>query len=65
MITVEGRLVPWHPQITLAEVLESLDLAGLVVVVRLNGRLVSKPDFASTPVPDGAHIDPLPLIAGG
>ena len=65
MITVGGRSVPWQPGMTLAQVVAGLEAADLYAVVRLNGRLVSKPDFASTPVPDGAHIDPLPLIAGG
>jgi len=65
VITVGGRSVPWQPGMTLAQVVAGLEAADLYAVVRLNGRLVSKPDFASTPVPDGAHIDPLPLIAGG
>jgi sulfur carrier protein ThiS len=36
-----------------------------VAVVRLNGRLVSRPNFALTLVPDHAQVDLLPVIAGG
>jgi hypothetical protein len=50
---------------TMAQVMALLEDGGLYVVVRLNGRLISQPDFAATQVPDGAEIWPLPLIAGG
>lgn len=50
---------------TLAQVMETLEDGHLYAVVRLNGKLVSKPNFAGTPVPDSAEIQLLPLIAGG
>jgi sulfur carrier protein ThiS len=50
---------------TLEQVIAALEDGGLYVVVRMNDRLISKPDFASTHVPDGSEIHPLPLIAGG
>ena len=55
----------WQPGMTLAQVMESLEEGRLYAVVRLNGKLVSKPDFPTKAVPDGAKIEPLPLIAGG
>jgi thiamine biosynthesis protein ThiS len=65
VITVDGKSLPWHTGMTLEQVIAALEGGGLYVVVRMNDRLISKPDFASTHVPDGSEIHPLPLIAGG
>ncbi len=65
MIKVGDQTMTWQPGLTLAQVMESLEQGHLYAVVRLNGRLVSRPDFAKTRVPEGADIQPLPLIAGG
>ena len=55
----------WRPGLTLAQVMASFADGHLYAVVRMNGKLVSRPDFFTTTVPDGAEIQPLPLIAGG
>jgi len=55
----------WHPGLTLDEVVAALPDGHLYAVVRMNGRLVSRPDFANTRVPENAVVEPLPLIAGG
>lgn len=50
---------------TLADVIGQLEEGGFYAVVRLNGRLVSRPYFSTTPVPDDSKVLPLPLVAGG
>jgi thiamine biosynthesis protein ThiS len=65
MILVGDKEMILQPGMTLAQVMETLEDGQLYAVVRLNGKLVSRPDFDSTPVPDGAEILLLPLIAGG
>lgn len=65
MITVDDRPMQWHPGMTLSEVLAALPDGHIFAVVRLNGRLISKPAFDATPVEDNAVVEPLPLIAGG
>lgn len=65
MIDVDDRPVEWRQGMTLATLLAQLEDTGFVSVVRLNGRLVSSPQFDRTPVPDGAVIRLLPLVAGG
>ncbi len=65
MITVDDRHMEWQPGMTLAQLLASLEDGHIYAVVRLNGRLVSRPYFAVTEVPDEATIEPLPMIAGG
>lgn len=65
MISVDGRQVPWQEGITVATLLADIQDAYLYAVVRLNGKLVSRPNFEKTPVPDNAEVILLPMIAGG
>jgi sulfur carrier protein len=65
MIEVDGRQLPWSDDMTIASLLAELGEEKFCAVVRMNGRLVSSPDFETTPVPDKAQIRLLPLVAGG
>ena len=65
MIQVDDQPVEWEEGMTLASLLAQLENTGFVSVVRLNGRLVSSPQFDRTPVPDHAVIRLLPIVAGG
>lgn len=65
MIEVDGQKMPWHPSMTLESLLKKVDHKGLCAVVRLNGKLVSSPNFGKTVVQDNDTIQTLPLIAGG
>ncbi|MBW2094258.1 MAG: sulfur carrier protein ThiS [Deltaproteobacteria bacterium] len=64
MIRVDGRQVPWHEGMTVSTLLAEVD-AHFYAVVRLNGKLVSRPNFETTLVPDNAEVILLPMIAGG
>ena len=65
MITVGEQQIEWKPGITLDRLMAILEDGRLCMVVRLNGKLISRPNFAQTFVPDDAEVEPLPLIAGG
>lgn len=65
MIEVDGRKLPWTRNMTVASLLETLDNAAFCSVVRLNGRLVSSPQFPETKIEDESVIQLLPLVAGG
>jgi thiamine biosynthesis protein ThiS len=65
MIRVADQSMAWQSGMTVADVLGVLGKEADVAVVRLNGRLVSRPNFALTLVPDHAQVDLLPVIAGG
>ena len=65
MISVDGRQVPWHEGMTVGTLLADIQDAHLYTVVRLNGKLVSSPNFQTTPIPDNAEVILLPMIAGG
>ena len=65
MIEVDEKKMPWQETMTIASLLQPLENAEFCAVVRLNGKLVSSPDFEHTRIPDNAIIQLLPLVAGG
>jgi thiamine biosynthesis protein ThiS len=65
MIRIGEEKRAWHPGLTVAEVLQDVENSHHVAVVRVNGKLVSRPNFATTLVPDQAEVILLPMIAGG
>lgn len=65
MIEVDEKILPWSENMTMASLFETLENVEFCSVVRLNGKLVSGPQFAQTPVPDNSKIQLLPLVAGG
>ena len=65
MIKVGDQTIQWQPGLTLERLMACVDKGNCIAVVRLNGRLISRPDFAGTCVPDGADLEPLPMVAGG
>jgi sulfur carrier protein ThiS len=50
---------------TVSILLEGLRDSDSYAVVRLNGRIVSRPNFAATPVPDESEVILIPMVAGG
>lgn len=65
MIEVDGKQFAWSEDMTIATLLKKMDHVEFCSVVRLNGKLVSSPNFASTKIPDHSIIQLLPIVAGG
>ena len=65
MIYFDELELSWHEGLTLAGLLEQVADGQTYAVVKMDGRLVSRPNFEKTWVPDGARITPIPMIAGG
>lgn len=65
MVTVGEQSIAWREGMTVASLLATLQDGHIYAVVKLDGKLVSRPRFETTPVPDGARIIPIPMIAGG
>ncbi|MCP4672309.1 MAG: sulfur carrier protein ThiS [Desulfobacula sp.] len=65
MIKVDEKTVQWSKDLTIAQLLKTLDDVKFCSVVRLNGRLVSSPQFETTKIADNSKIQLLPLVAGG
>ena len=65
MIYVNDQPMDWYPGLTVARILENLEDGHLYAVVRLNGQLVSRPNFETIRVPENAVIEPIPMVVGG
>ncbi len=65
MIEVDKRKIPWKEGMTVSQLLEDVDESGQCAVVRIDGKVVCRPNFAKTPVPDESEVILVPMIAGG
>lgn len=66
MIRVNNRYqVEWRPGMTVQDLLAELKFSFRMIVVKVNGQVVLRPDFGTTPVPDGSDVQAIHLISGG
>ena len=66
MITVNQReRIPWHEQLTVRELLSTLNYTHTHLIVSINGTLVPHDSYASTTIPDQAEVRVIHLMAGG
>ncbi len=65
MITVNGKKVEWNNGMTVESLLAKMNYTFPKIVVRVNGKVVDKDEWAAYPVPDGAEVQAHHLIAGG
>ena len=66
MIRVNNQYeIEWRPGITVQDLLNELKFSFRLIVVKVDGVVVLRPDYATTPVPDGAEVQALHLISGG
>ncbi len=65
MITFDGKKISWYDGITIFKLLSRIEFGDRYAVVKLNGKLISKPNFKTTVISDNSDIVPLPMIAGG
>ncbi len=65
MISVNGEPLKWFPDKTVRDVINERNYLFPLLIVRINGRLVSREDYDSTIIPDGAEVDIIHLMSGG
>ena len=65
MIRVNGKKQPWHEGMTIEDLLEALGDPYPYAAVRINNRLVSKPNFKNHRIADDSEVFLIPLISGG
>lgn len=66
MIHVNAQYdVEHRPGMTVQDVLDALRFSFRMIVVKIDGKVVLKRDFATTVVPDGAEMQAIHLISGG
>jgi len=66
MIHVNAQYnVAYRPGMTVQDVLDALKFSFRMIVVKIDGKVVLRKDFATTEVPDGAEMQAIHLISGG
>jgi thiamine biosynthesis protein ThiS len=65
MIYLDGKEIPWHDGMTVADLLRQIGDSHPYAVVRVNDTVVSQPKFDMHQIPDQAEISLIPMIAGG
>ena len=65
MICVNDEQMEWETGMTVQDVLDRRRYTFPLIVVKVNGELVSKEAYGSYPVPDGADVKVIHLISGG
>jgi sulfur carrier protein len=66
MIRVNGQYdVEYVHGMTVQDLLATLKFSFRMIVVKVDGRVVLRKDYATTEVPDGAEVQALHLISGG
>jgi sulfur carrier protein len=57
--------VEYRSGMTVQDVLDALKFSFRMIVVKIDGRVVLRKDFATTEVPDGTEMQAIHLISGG
>ncbi|MGA3172865.1 MAG: sulfur carrier protein ThiS [Syntrophorhabdales bacterium] len=65
MVTVDGRQIEWREGMTVADLLRELGDSYPYAAVRIEGHVVTGPDFGKAEIPDNVEVCLLPLVAGG
>jgi len=64
-ITVNTQSVPWEENMTIDRILQVMRYSFRMLVVKVDGRLIKKEQYAATAVPEGAVVEVIHLISGG
>jgi len=64
-ITVNGDVLQWEENMTVSRILELKKYTFKMLVVKINGILVKKSEYAVTKVPNGADVKVIHLMSGG
>ena len=66
MILVNAQYnVAYRPGMTVQDVLDALKFSFRMIVVKIDGVVVLRKNFATTEVPDGTAMQAVHLISGG
>jgi thiamine biosynthesis protein ThiS len=65
VIHVDDKHIPWREGMTVTALIEALGASYEYPAVRINNKIISRPQFDHTPVPDEAKVFLIPLVAGG
>ncbi|MDZ4121854.1 MAG: sulfur carrier protein ThiS [Candidatus Cloacimonadaceae bacterium] len=64
-IKVNGNTLDWEEGLTVRGVLHKMNYSFRMLVIKIDGKLIKKDEYDSTPVPEGADVMVMHLISGG
>ena len=65
MIIVNGEKMDWSAGMTVQQLLHACNYVWPLIAVKVNERLVRKPEYASYLLADGDEINVVHMISGG
>jgi sulfur carrier protein len=65
MIKVNGEPLEYAQGMTVKKVLELRNFVFPLLIVKVNGVLVPRAQYAAAEIPDGAAVDVIHLMSGG
>ena len=65
MIIVNGKNIDFVKNETVSDLLKRMKYVFPNVVVKINGELVKRTDFANTFIPDKSEVSVIHMISGG
>lgn len=66
MIYINDKFeIEWQEGMTVQQMLERLNFSFPLIIVSIDGILVTKDEYATRQIPDGAQVKVLHMTAGG
>jgi thiamine biosynthesis protein ThiS len=65
MVRISDREIPWHEDMTVADLIKELGDHYPYTVARVNNKTIPGHEFSRARVPDNSEVFLIPLIAGG
>lgn len=65
MVRIGDKLLPWHEGLSLAEALKMAGFGAVPIIVRVDGRILAKREWAGLLLANGANVEVAVLSAGG
>ena len=64
-ITLNGNVVDCPQNSTISDLLQQMNYTFPMLVVKINGQLIKKSNYATTIIPEAATVAIIHLISGG
>jgi sulfur carrier protein len=65
MITINGENVEYESSLTVFDMLKNRGFVFPLLIVRINGKLISRDSYDKTQISDGDRVDVIHMMSGG
>ena len=62
---VNGNILPWKEGLVVADALKMMNYTFKMLVIKMNGELIKRENWQTTPIPENADIKVIHLSSGG